>query len=336
MREYLGQENNKAFLHPKTKKKVGIIEENIFPGIDTIKLVLENKSLRKKREPIRLKNLTGSDSGIVEVYDGRAEIAMCLPKYVRKDNVRPFSCKDMMMIDAIKTHMISQLHSCLGDLSGCFLKSVEVNQTLQVAENCSCSQLLNLLNRCYEDTITYQGSSPNCRYLKELQTLIYRKKNYYVLKCYNKTLEQHKNGNLDVEEDLARIEIIFQDRTLKRLFGSNIGLEDILNRPALSMVIEEYKRIFVDDIIEKHVVPGLKGMQRVLFVSLTQTNSVVKTLALYREIVVDDEVLRRALKAWYEARNMSDNSRQEILSLKKFNLPQNVIKTLKQFHKSCC
>ena len=52
----------------------------------------------------------------------------------------------------------------------------------------------------------------------------------YVLKCYDKSAEQRKSGNTEVEDGLLRIELVMQDRVLKRLFAKRPTMREVLTK----------------------------------------------------------------------------------------------------------
>lgn len=308
-------------------------------GIDGIEfeVVLQGVDGDRISSSKPLINYEGMAYGSVEIRDGKAKIAMCLPKFSRANNVKPFSIYELISLEVVRNHLELMLTDMLGDISKCRLKSIECNITSRVAKGCSPSEVMNLIDRSYYETknILFEGASSECKYEKETETLAIPRRNYYCIKCYNKSLEQQSKGNLEVESNLLRIEIVMMRRTIEKLFGEKSTLQDVLQEKSLLAVMEEYKRIFSVEIVDKHIKPCLSGITEVLFESLTQTDSPIKTLARYRQLVVDEEVFRKALKKWYVFRGKADNSRQMIWSLRKYNLSKNAILTLREFHDSC-
>lgn len=283
-----------------------------------------------------LVNPLGMEYGRAEVRDGKAQIGICLPKFTRSDNVKPYSISDLITLEIIRNEFEDTLKVLLGDIKDCRLKSIECNITQRVAQGCTPSQVMELIHRSYHHTtnMLYEHSSAECKYRKEKEYLSIPRRGYYKIKCYDKTREQRDKGNLGVEENLLRIEIVMLRRIIDKLFGENSTVQDVLCAKSIYRVMEEYSRIFNEEIV-RHIKEGLTGISDLLFESLTQTDSPVETLAQFRDIVVDVEVLRKALKRWYDLRGRSDGSRQTIHSMKKYNLPQNVIATIKEFRKSC-
>ena len=77
-----------------------------------------------------------------------------------------------------------------------------------------------------------------------------------------------------------------------------------------------------------------------VFESLTQSdsgNEISNTLIKHKDLIVDIEVLRKALKKWYAFRKMPDNSKRMVSYYRnngKFGIPSDVLKTLKLMHNS--
>lgn len=307
-------------------------------GLDGIgfELILDANHSVANLEDRTLVTPDGKEYGKIEVRSGRARMYLCLPRYVRTNNVMPFGLADMGALDAIRSALKRELDS-VGNRGNCWLNSVECNLTQRVNGAATPDQVLNLLHRCYADktNLVYEGPSKRCKFHKEKETLIVRSKNYYVLKCYNKTLQQRSNGNTNVEDGLLRIEVVMQGRIIRRLFGERCNIFDVLQEQNLRKVIAEYKRIFVDDIMGKYITPGLDGIRKVLLESLMETNKLPLTVYQHKEIIVDVELLRDAVKKWHEMWDEQDNSRQDLHRCKKYDLPKDTIKTMQAFLSSC-
>lgn len=154
-----------------------------------------------------------------------------------------------------------------------------------------------------------------------------------------KTFQQRQAGNLKVESNLIRVELVFLDRMLDRMYSSKKSLEDILTRKAIETLIDQYKETF-DEICEKNITPMLKACAQDVFETLTQSdsgNEISNTLIKCKELIVDIEVLRRALKKWYKFKTMPDSSKRMVSYYRnntKFDIPSDVLKTLKLMHNS--
>lgn len=156
-----------------------------------------------------------------------------------------------------------------------------------------------------------------------------------MLKVYDKTFQQRQAGNLKVESNLIRVELVFLDRMLDRMYSSKKSLEDILTRKAIETLIDQYKETF-DEICEKNITPMLKACAQDVFETLTQSdsgNEISNTLIKCKELIVDIEVLRRALKngislrqcqivqsEWYHTTAIMQSLIFPLMCLKRLNL----------------
>ena len=160
-----------------------------------------------------------------------------------------------------------------------------------------------------------------------------------MLKVYDKTFQQRQAGNLKVESNLIRVELVFLDRMLDRMYSSKKSLEDILTRKAIKTLIDQYQETF-DEICKKNITPMLNACVQDVFETLTQSdsgNEISNALIKCKELIVDIEVLRKSLKKWYAFRKMSDSSKRMVSYYRnneKFGLPSDVLKTLKLMHNS--
>lgn len=308
-------------------------------GIDGVEFefVLSGVDAGKRLASQPLKNVNGREFGRIEIKEGKASVGICLPKFIRKDNVSPFSIADMPLLGTVRNDLKFALDALSVNTSECWIKSAECNITQKTIGTSTPDQALNLIHRSYTDTTNqvYEGPSKRCKYLKERETLIIRVKNYYMIKCYNKSLQQRNEGNADIEDGILRIELVMQDRIIRRLFGKKISIFEVLQEHNLKKVIAEYERIFSEDLMRKHIEPCLKGITALLVESLMETGKPAKTIYKYKEIIVDAELLRNAIKRWHELWHEQDHSRQGLYRLKEYNLPVGVIRTIQAFLDSC-
>ncbi len=308
-------------------------------GIDGIEIAVEldGQDAQINLPKQSIKSPEGFEYGSIEAKDGKAKIKLCLPHYFRSNNINPVTQKELRRVGEVLSDIEKHFHSHIGKIGYCRLTNIECNITLELFGECMPHYAMDLVNRAYSETtnMLFVRAARKCKQQKEASSLSISKKNYYILKLYNKTIEQKNRRNFEIEENLLRFEIVMIGRTVKKLFGEACTLRDVLKAQNLIKVMKEYKRIFIEDVIQEHVKPCLDNITRVLFESLTQTDSPTKTLANYREIVVDEEVFRRALKRWYGFRGMPDNSRQTIRALRKYDLPRDVLKAIKSFREAC-
>ena len=97
---------------------------------------------------------------------------------------------------------------------------------------------------------------------------------------------------------MLRIEIVLLGRTIDKLFGDKTSVYDILTEESLTEILYEYKRIYTNEIIKKHVKPYLTQCKLKLVKSLLRTNNIVATVAIERELIPDKEVLHEVIKKW--------------------------------------
>lgn len=326
-----------------TSKKRGIKVKDGPIGIDGVRFIFESAGDEVSRLADRhqLMNREGVPFGFVEaVKRNKAIVEFCLPKFLRENNLAPFTYKDFSALDDVWNCLECQLSALFDDLSKCRLQHIEVNISGENVGNCTCSSVLDLMNRSFPETVNvvFEGAAAKCKYMKEKQSLKIVVKNYFALKVYNKTLDAKRHG-IATEEGLLRIEVVMCDRTIKRLYGGLPTLRDILRKESLLLVIGEYKRIF-SWIVQERIKPCLNDITQILRESLREVNKPVETIAQLRMIIVDQEVFRKALCKWYldqgynpvRAKRNADN---KIFQLKKYKLPQDVIKTIKAFHALC-
>lgn len=295
-------------------------------------------------ETVELINKHGRSYGCIKTERGTLLLHLVLPHYVRENNIEPFGlwddCKD------ISKEICEQLRRVLGRDFISHVRSVECNITQRVSSNAVTSDVLNLLNHALlssaKDNLEYSGSNKKCALKKEIHTVIFRKAHYYTLKAYDKTEEyrkkckEHGGKKADIEDNVLRIEIILLGRTIDRLFGFNTSVYDILSEESLIEIMREYKRIYVEEIIEVYIKPYLTKCKRKLVNSLLETNSIISTVACERELILDKEVLHEAIKEWQEIKGVSPHAARDMKRYeKRMSLPCEVIHTLKQFKEAC-
>lgn len=313
------------------------MKDQSYFGIDEIefKMNMKNPTMNLSRQALT----TPSEKvyGYVEVRNGWAHVYICLPKYLRNNNVIPFGVKDIEHLDDIRNEIIGTLRHILGDINECVLVSVECNITMKIQGENKINQVLNLfhLSFCNTVNIVYEGPAERCKYQKEKQTLISRRRNYYILKYYDKSRQQRQIGNVEIEDGYLRLENKMLNRTIKRIFGSTINIEQLLRAENLKKIADEYCRIFCYEVIASHVFPCLTGIKNILIKSLNETQRPIETLRHFQHLVVDQEVFREALREWYVMRGEPDSSREAIFRLKKCEMPKNVMSTVKDIHNVC-
>jgi len=298
-----------------------------------------------------LTNRFGKDYASIKIVCGVLHLQIIGPLLVRENNIQPLSKIDMANIDSIRINLIAEIqavlikHSIFCDVVQSKLRKIECGITRKVADGCTCSHVLNLINISFYKTtnVVYQRASKGFRYIKENETVVVpkiTKRNYYTIKAYDKETEQLSKGNRSVESGLLRIEVLFLNRTIKKLFGSNPTLDQMLCQESVTKVIEEYKRLFVEVFVEEYISKCRLEVTQKIFECLTETDNITETIALSKELIVDREVLRDALCKWQKFNGKSEvrakrNADKILCETKKFNFPVNVFKTILDFEDIC-
>lgn len=217
--------------------------------------------------------------------------------------------------------------------------ALEVNITLPCVGTATPSDVIHLLDMALDRTVVFRKRKTSSKCDKANTGVQYTKPKEYRLKIYDKTDEQHERKNPLVEKNLLRIECVFIDRSLKKMFADKRTIDDILTKQAIITLCDQYRYVLTEDIIKQYVVPYLNACKETLFESLLQSESgkeISDTVARHKDIIVDMEVLRQALKKWYRFRKVEDRSNQILHKYRQRDLgiPECVIATIKLFHKS--
>jgi hypothetical protein len=297
-----------------------------------------------------LTNESGNDIMKISCWGGKLSAYVNLPNAIRPNNVQPFQLSDCIKIELVRNqvieHMRSYLQKHLKDkYSDEFLlmmnvTKMECNLTIKCVGNCKPKDVIRLFERSFAKVTIYKETDPNGKtHKKPERGITTTKPHEWVLKVYDKTFQQRQAGNLKVESNLIRVELVFLDRMLDRMYSSKKSLEDTLARKSIKTLIDQYQVTF-DEICKSNITPMLNGCAQEVFESLTQSdtgNEIYQALIKHKEIIVDIEVLRKALKKWYAFKKQGDRSKQVIAYYRnneKFGLPSDVLKTLKLMHNS--
>lgn len=329
--------------------KTRIRKQETKQGVDTLEfeLTLVGKNITDLPKQTLI-NKQGYVYGSVETHNGKAILNLNLPKYVRNNNLEPYTLSEHIKIELIKNDCEMQLKKIFGANMYTKVTKIEVNITQKVSGNATVSDVLNLLSHATLskefDNVKYVGRNQKENYelKEENHTIITRRRHYWIGKFYNKSEQiikerlRNKQPIEDVPRDLLRIEIIMIDRTLKRLFGYKSRLSDVFTLKNLVEILREYKRIFERDLVEKSILPYLTDCKDKLLESLTHTENPMKTIAKERELIIDAIVFQKALQRYMKMRGKADNSVRDIKRyIKQYDLPVDCIKTISEFKHSC-
>ena len=299
--------------------------------------------------PEELKNEVGNTVIKIDCVGGKIRAYINVVHALRPNNIKPFGVADAIKLELvnekvigfIKTYLQKNLQNQYSDeyIDNLKVTNMECNLTIKCYGNATPSSIISLFDLAYDETGIRRKRKRKTEYEKINKSWVHYKPKEYKIKVYDKSIEQHERGNPLVENNLLRIEVVFIDRSLKRMYGDNRNLSNILTKQSLEILCHEYKRVLTEDIIEKNIKPCLDYCVQSIFESLTYSESgkeISETVARHKELIVDIEILRRALKKYYRFRNANDNTKQIICQYRKKNLglPEDVIKTVKLFHSS--
>ena len=296
-----------------------------------------------------LKNEANNTIVRISVVGGKIRAYINAVHSIRPNNVRPLGIADAIKLELVQSKVTEFIRSYLQEnlqskyseefISGLKVTALECNITLPCVDGATPSDVIHLLDMSLDRTVVFRKRKVCSKCEKANTGVQYTRPKEYRLKIYDKTDEQRTKGNLSVESNLLRIECVFIDRSLKRMYEDKRTLGDILSKRAIEILCKEYKRALTEDIIGAFVKPYLMACKNKLVESLTTSDSgheISDTVMRYREIIVDVEVLRKALQKWYAIRNVNDISKQVICQYRKkgLGLPEGVLRTIKAFHTS--
>lgn len=296
-----------------------------------------------------LQNEADNDIVTVKCWGGRLSAFVNLPNAVRPNNVQPFQLSDCIKIELVRNQVIEYMKAYLqkhlkDKYSDEFLQQMNVtkmecNLTVKCIGECRPKDVINLFEKAFPKVTVYKETDDNGKTHKKPERGITTSKPHeWVLKVYDKSYQQRKAGNLKVESNLIRVELVFLDRMLERMYSSRKSLEDILTRKSIKTLIDQYQVTF-DEICGNHIKRVLNDCVQEVFESLTYSTSgkeVSDTVLRCKESLVDIEVLRKALKKWYEFRKTPDSSKRRVAYYMNgnFGIPKDVLRTVKLLHNS--
>lgn len=296
-----------------------------------------------------LKNKAGNDIIKVNCWGGRLSAFVNLPHAIRPNNAQPFQLSDCIKIELVRNQVVEFMHSCLQKnlkdkyseefLSQLTVTKLECNLTIKCVGACKPKDVIKLFEKAFPKVTVYKETDDKGKsHRKPERGITTTKAHEWVLKVYDKSYQLRKDGNLHVESDLIRVELVFLDRMLDRMYSNKKSLENILTRKSIKTLIDQYQVTF-DEICENELKSMLNSCTQEVFESLTYSTSgkeISDTVARCKEFIVDIEVLRKALQRWYKFRGMPDNSKRMVSYYRNgnFGIPIDVLKTVKLMHHS--
>lgn len=330
------------------ERKTRLNKSQAKQGLDTceFEMALTGRNMKDLQE-MPLINAQGRQYGSVEASKGKATIKLNLPKFVRDNNIHPYSLTESIRIEIIRNDCETQLKQIFGNNMNTQVTKIEVNITQPVSGNATQADVLNLLSHATlpyasKDNVKYVGPSKKCYLKEENHTVNVSRRHYYYFKFYDKSqeiIDKRRKFNLpidDVPRDLLRMEIVFVERTLDKLFKSKQTLSDVLTQKNLTEIIREYKRVFCEELVDGMIQPYLKACVLKLVESLTDTENPIKTIAKERELIPDCVVLQSALKRYMKIRGKTNNAARDTKRYaEQYDLPVDCIMTIHNFRLAC-
>lgn len=320
-------------------------------GMDGMELALKLENMENLYLPKEeLKNTAGNTIVSMECVGGIVKAYVNAVHGVRSDNVQPYGCWGILnevrlgivefrVTEFMREYLQKHLKERYSDemIQNMAVKALEVNVTIPCVGGATPSDVIALIDLALDKTTVFRKRKSQGKCEKVNTGCLFSRPKEYRVKVYDKTEDQRQKGNPLVPENLLRIEIVFIDRALRRMFGDKRSLLDMLSLEAIEIMCREYKRVLEFDIINGSVKPCLDYCVSQLVESLVSAETgheISATVARYKELIPDIQILRKALKRWYRIRGEEDKSKQAInyYRQKKIGLPEGVLKTLRAFH----
>lgn len=269
---------------------------------------------------------------------------------IRPNNVKPLTIADTVKLELIQSKVIGFMSEYLKKylqeqysekyVNSFMVTKLECNLNIKCLNGASPSDVINLFECALDKTVLHKQRKSKDGHNKIVTSCYYTKRKEYSLKIYDKTNDQREKGNLAVEDNLLRVEIIFLDKSLKRMYGDKRTLNDILTQKAIVTLCKEYKRVFQQELVEKYIKPYLNWCVQEIYDSLCcfeNGNAISEAIAKNKEHIPEMEVLKKALQMWYKNKNADDRSARVLYEYRKKNIgiPDGVLKTIRAFNKSC-
>ena len=178
-------------------------------------------------------NEKGNEIISVEVQSGKLLVYVNLSHAVYPTNVYSFQLSDCIEIDNIRSRVLDFVKQYLkiylefedkyieGILPKINIVRMECNSTIQCIGKCKPKDVVNLFEKAFPKVTVYKETTDLKQIHKKPKTgMTARNPHERILKVYDKSFEQKKVGNFDVEPNLIRVELVFLDRMLKRMYSN--------------------------------------------------------------------------------------------------------------------
>lgn len=304
-------------------------------GIDHCKfeLTLKNQQSGLNRI-IPIINEENLQFGEIKLVDGKIMIGLCLPKYFDYHNAVPFKRGKMKYFDEISGLIIKTIRENFTDHCKVTLTSIEMNIT-EVIPDCDYEKVFLLLSHSLLDKV-----KQNARYeirsdksiVKPMTSGIKTRliKGKWQLKAYDKQKQLECEYGFSINYKPIRIEFVYSRQALEKMFGNKRNFDIVFSKAGMTILINAYMET-LKSLIHDYINPFLDKIHEQMMMHIRKSNSIHETYCEFKEVVYDQEQLRRVLKEWYEERDMQDNSRSTLSKLnKKYDLPKGALKFISE------
>lgn len=339
-----------------TSTKVRLNKKHCISGLDgcNVEYTIKLDGMETLYLPVKEVN-NESDNTIVKIecIKGKVKAYVNPVHAVRQYNVKPLGIVESIkleiarnrVLEIMKSYLQEQLKDKYSDdfVDNLKIVKLECNVTMKTLGNATPDTMLHFFDMVFPDTFLHRYRKANSRCEKGDNSFKYKEKDgNYILKCYDKTKEQHDNKkhkpNPLVESNLLRVEVVFLSKSLKRVYGDKRTLSDVLAKKGLEKLCQEYKRVLTEDISDA-VRKYCDDCKDMLVEFLTEYkkggNMIADCIMKYKEEIIDISILRKSLQEYYKIYGLSDSSSQVINYYKKKGiLPQDTIKTFRVFREA--
>lgn len=264
------------------------------------------------------------------------EVAIILPRTLRKTNEIPFRLSDIRQLDSSVQDVSRALKKLVGiDLTDVNVKQIEVGVTVDLGEanEIKADFLIAFLSKVFlplsKQRMTKENAI-NCSaqtkyvigqlrdgycFLKDEKTLFFETKmlsnRRFKIKAYNRGAYTEFGGKTSI----CRAEFLYGERGIKHIMGVKdynlISLQDILSLTTIKKSIEQFKDDYIT-IAFRNINGWLDETSDVILKSLRERNP-YNTLLLQKDLIYDFNIFKRSLEEHYKNRNKTNDAYRQML-----------------------
>lgn len=302
-------------------------------GIDRCKFELTFKTKQNNENKIvPIISPNHYEFGEISMERGKMIVSLCLPKYFEIHNAVPLKMERLKYFDEIGECVKNTIRTNFNSPFKTELTSIEMNIT-EVFENCDYEKVFLLFSHALLDKV-----KQNARYevksdksiVKPMTSGIKTRqiKGRYVIKAYDKRKQIEAEQGISITYSPIRIEFVFSRLALTKLFGKKRKIDDILSKAGLTILTNAYIDTMCEVVCD-FIYPYLEKVHEQMMIHIRKSGNIMETYCEFKEVIYDQEQLRRVLKQWYEENDVNDNSRSALSRLnQKFDLPKGTLKVI--------